>query len=161
MPEVREQEARLWRIVPGFLRKRSKTSPGKDGEEELVLGVQEEPEERAGGRREAKLRSRLSWTYGRREGVVRVPGKVEEVLERTLEEDILRLGDKEQTETVPSSGNVKEVVRSKSVVDRRELERNTSLPGRQERGGLSKEEARRRLMSWRRTTIVRKTSEQQ
>ena len=42
----------------------------------------------------------------------------------------------------------------------RPLKRGESLPGKLAAGTLSKHEARRRLMSWRRTTSVRKNSEQ-
>ena len=43
----------------------------------------------------------------------------------------------------------------------RPLQRGESFPGRQAAGTLSKHEARRRLLSWKKTTIVRKNSEQQ
>ena len=42
----------------------------------------------------------------------------------------------------------------------RPLQRGESLPGKLAAGTLSKHEAKRRLMSWRKTTIVRKNSEQ-
>ena len=42
----------------------------------------------------------------------------------------------------------------------RELQREHSFPG-QFSGALTKTEARRRLLSWKRTTIARKNSEQQ
>ena len=43
----------------------------------------------------------------------------------------------------------------------RPLKRGESFPGTFDSGTLSKQEARRRLKSWRRTTIVRKNSEKQ
>ena len=149
----REEEAGLWRILPGFLRKRSKT-PANDHvpdaksrevekseevlENEAAMRVVEERSRRLG------MRGRLSWTYGgsrEKQG-----GEVEEAAGENEAEKV------EEEERV--------VLRA-SLVERRELQRGASFPGRLGAGGgLSKEEAKRRLLSWRRTTIVRKTSEQ-
>ena len=90
------------------------------------------------------MRGRLSWTYGgsrEKQG-----GEAEEA------------GSRENEAEKPER-----VVLRASLVERRELQRGASFPGRLGGGGggqLSKEEAKRRLLSWRRTTIVRKTSEQ-
>lgn len=149
----REEEAGLWRILPGFLRKRSKTPANDDVpdaksrdvekseevlENEAAMRVVEERSRRLG------MRGRLSWTYGgsrEKQG-----GEVEEAAGENEAEKV------EQEERV--------VLRA-SLVERRELQRGASFPGRLGAGGgLSKEEAKRRLLSWRRTTIVRKTSEQ-
>jgi len=150
----REEEAGLWRILPGFLRKRSKTPAndvapdGKRREEEkseemleneAALRVVEERSRRLG------MRGRLSWTYGgsrEKQG-----GEAEEA------------GGENEAEKPEQQERV--VLRA-SMVERRELQRGASFPGRLGAGGggLSKEEAKRRLLSWRRTTIVRKTSEQ-
>ena len=43
----------------------------------------------------------------------------------------------------------------------RDLHREHSFPGKLSSGSLSKNEARRRLLSWKRTTTARKTSEKQ
>ena len=92
------------------------------------------------------MRGRLSWTYGgsrEKQG-----GEVEEAA---------REGEAEKRE------RDERVVLRASLVERRELQRGASFPGRLAAAGgagLSKEEAKRRLLSWRRTTIVRKTSEQ-
>ena len=93
------------------------------------------------------MRGRLSWTYGgsrEKQG-----GEVEEAAGE---------GEAEKREE-----RDERVVLRASLVERRELQRGASFPGRLAAGGgagLSKEEAKRRLLSWRRTTIVRKTSEQ-
>lgn len=47
-----------------------------------------------------------------------------------------------------------------SSSEARPLQREESFPGRQHNGSLSKYEAKKRLLSWRKTTIVRKNSEQ-
>ena len=150
----REEEAGLWRILPGFLRKRSKTPANDDVldteskkvekseevlEKEAALRVVEERSRRLG------MRGRLSWTYGgsrEKQG-----GEVEEAAGENEADKV------EQEE--------ERVVLRASLVERRELQRGASFPGRLgSSSGLSKEEAKRRLLSWRRTTIVRKTSEQ-
>ena len=92
------------------------------------------------------MRGRLSWTYGgsrEKQG-----GEVEEAAG--------------EAETEKRERDERVVLRA-SLVERRELQRGASFPGRLAAAGgagLSKEEAKRRLLSWRRTTIVRKTSEQ-
>ena len=149
----REEEAGLWRILPGFLRKRSKTPANDDAvdakgrevekseqvlENEAAMRVVEERSRRLG------MRGRLSWTYGgsreKQEAEVEEAGGENEV------------GKPEHQERVALRA---------SMVEKRELQRGASFPGRLGAGGgLSKEEAKRRLLSWRRTTIVRKTSEQ-
>ena len=137
MPDLsREEELGLWRIVPAFLRKRSKTPVAQEepGPEEPSEVPPAPPAGKEEGRSKLELRQRLSWTYGGSRANRRV-------------------------ETEPAERQ--EVMRSTSVVERRELQRGSSFPGRLgAAGGISKEEARRRLVSWRRTTIVRKTSEQ-
>ena len=141
MPDLsREEELGLWRIVPAFLRKRSKTPVAQEepGTEEPAEVPPAPPAGRAPaeGRSKLELRQRLSWTYGGNRANRRV-------------------------ETEPVAAERQEVARSTSVVERRELQRGSSFPGRLgAAGGISKEEAKRRLVSWRRTTIVRKTSEQ-
>ena len=139
-----------------FNRKRSKTPANDDApvaksreeeksEDEATLRVVEERSRRLG------MRGRLSWTYG---GGREKPG--EEIDQQAVEE----LEAERRTERVERA-----VLRT-SLVERRELQRGASFPGRLGGtaggggGGLSKEEAKRRLLSWRRTTIVRKTSEQ-
>ena len=109
-------------------------------EKEAALRLVEERSRRLG------MRGRLSWTYG---GGREKPG--EEIEQQAGEE----LEAERRTEQVERA-----VLRT-SLVERRELQRGASFPGRLGGGGgLSKEEAKRRLLSWRRTTIVRKTSEQ-
>ena len=110
-------------------------------EKEAALRLVEERSRRLG------MRGRLSWTYG---GGREKPG--EEIEQQAVEE----LEAERRTERVERA-----VLRT-SLVERRELQRGASFPGRlgATAGGLSKEEAKRRLLSWRRTTIVRKTSEQ-
>ena len=114
-------------------------------EKEAALRLVEERSRRLG------MRGRLSWTYG---GGREKPG--EEIEQKAVEE----LEAERRTERVERA-----VLRT-SLVERRELQRGASFPGRLGAtaggggGGLSKEEAKRRLLSWRRTTIVRKTSEQ-
>ena len=132
-----------------LIRKRSKTPANdnapdaksreeeKSEEKEAALRVVEERSRRLG------MRGRLSWTYGgsrEKQG-----GEAEEA------------GSRENEAEKPER-----VVLRASLVERRELQRGASFPGRLGGGGgqLSKEEAKRRLLSWRRTTIVRKTSEQ-
>ena len=72
------------------------------------------------------------------------------------------LGVSSTLELIDGAEKPERVVLRASLVERRELQRGASFPGRLGGGGgqLSKEEAKRRLLSWRRTTIVRKTSEQ-
>ena len=113
-------------------------------EKEAALRLVEERSRRLG------MRGRLSWTYG---GGREKPG--EEIEQQVGEE----LEAERRTERVERA-----VLRT-SLVEKRELQRGASFPGRLGGtagggGGLSKEEAKRRLLSWRRTTIVRKTSEQ-
>ena len=95
------------------------------------------------------MRGRLSWTYG---------GSREKQGGEVAEEEAVGENKAEKHE------QQERVVLRASLVERRELQRGASFPGRLGAGGggggLSKEEAKRRLLSWRRTTIVRKTSEQ-
>ena len=111
-------------------------------EKEAALRLVEERSRRLG------MRGRLSWTYG--------GGREKEIEQKAVEE----------LEAERRTDQVERAVLRTSLVERRELQRGASFPGRLGGtaggggGGLSKEEAKRRLLSWRRTTIVRKTSEQ-
>ena len=125
------EEGRRWRILPAFLRRRSKTPVKEERQEEGEAALAEEQGRKLG------MPGRLSWTYGS----VRRRPEGQAVVEGVGEEQV---GEAELRPV---------------AVERRELQRGSSHPG-QGAGGISKEEAKRRLVSWRRTTIVRKSSEQ-
>ena len=124
------EEARRWRILPAFLRRRSKTPVKEERQEEGEAALVEEQSRKLG------MRGRLSWTYG-------------SVRRRPEGEAVEGVGEEQ----------VEEVELRPAAVERRDLQRGSSHPG-PVAGGISKEEAKRRLVSWRRTTIVRKSSEQ-
>ena len=190
MPSCQEitdaDEHKIWKIVPGFLRKKSrnvksnyleyqevtKDNTNKAAFEEAELSISENDQEgviKADtiGDREGQdhlgdnprhrvleasakksLTNRLSWTYGyktseRSYTVLRKKDKDIVSPEPSLEFPVLQLEDEDQPSSI------------------RPLQRGESFPGKLGAGTLSKHEAKRRLMSWRRTTVVRKNSEHQ
>ena len=141
---ARKDKIRLWRIVPSFLRKPFKTQvaqiePRSEVTSAPLSGkVEGRSAGKALGRSSARLKQRC-WSYG-------------------------GARDKRRGETEGQEG---------PVVKRRELQRGSSFPGGGSSwqsfssflpgrlgtgGGISKEEARKRLLGWRRTTSVRKVS---
>ena len=178
------EERKIWKIVPGFLRKKPRNvkqnppeyqevtadNTNKAAFEEADLFISENDDESEivtdtsfkGGEQKIEddhrlqqslvgkrsLANRLSWTYGyktsdRNHSMQRKKGMDLVDPEPNLEFPVLQLEDEDQPSSI------------------RPLQRGESFPGKLAAGTLSKHEAKRRLMSWRRTTIVRKNSEHQ
>ena len=179
-------EPKIWKIVPGFLRKKSRNVKQKPPEtqevtkedtnkaafehSETVISENDEesviiadpdykrtqtedvgdhqPHQSPAAGAAKSLGSRLSWTYGykssdRNSSMQRKKGVGQVGAEQSLEFSILKLDEEDHPSSI------------------RPLQRGESFPGKLAAGTLSKHEAKRRLMSWRRTTIVRKNSEHQ
>ena len=200
-------EPKLWKIVPGFLRKKSRNvkqnPPGiQEGAEEnknkaacvppatvisendaesFIAGefalesrqteeADNQPPASLGATR--NLGSRLSWTFGyktadaqhnlqRKKGV----GLVNPTSQVSLVGPTCQAGQVVPTCQVGQDTNLEISVMRLDEEDGpssiRPLQRGESFPAKLGAGTLSKHEAKRRLMSWRRTTIVRKNSEHQ
>merc|ERR1712083_455823 len=180
-------EHKIWKIVPGFLRKKSRnvqqippeyqdvsednTNKAVFEEVELVISENDEGEgviaadaiadktaQESRVDRKEKLRevsakrslaNRLSWTYGY---------KTNDHSNSTHRKKGADLGSRETSVEFPVLQLDKDDHPGSMI---RTLQRGESFPGKLAAGTLSKHEARRRLMSWRRTTIVRKNSEHQ
>ena len=170
MPTCQENsdtdERKIWKIVPGFLRKKSRNVKQKPPEyqevtrdntnkaafEEAELLISENESESESDKQvqasdnkqhqrvRQSLANRLSWTYGHKAS------------ERSNSTHKKREGT-DMVEEFPDQGD------SQVLPAIRPLQRGESFPGRLAAGTLSKQEARRRLETWRRTTIVRKNSE--
>ena len=164
------ESRRIWKIFPDFIRKKSgtnkktATAPGLSESEPEGLKLTERCRNAdtdtgtdtktddgpgAGGltttpeskemltAKKSLVGCRKSWTYGDRAGSLN-----------------------RQSST---SGEVFDEPEVTDHLERevRELHREHSFPGKFTSGSLSKNEARRRLLSWKRTTTARKTSEKQ
>ena len=141
---ARKEKISLWRIVPSFLRKPFKTLVAQEVTSAPPPG---KVEGRSTGKKLRRSDARLEhrrWTYrvardNRRGETEGQKGLV--VRRRTTSE---RIG-LERGSSFPGRGS--------------SWQRVSSFPGRLGPGGrISKEEARRRLLGWRRTTSVRKVS---
>ena len=159
---------RIWKIFPDFIRKKSGTNkkaapPGLSEPEGLKLTercriadtdteTDTKTDDGPGARglttttenkemltaKKSLVGSRKSWTYGDSRG---------ESLSRRISGE---------GETFDEAGDGPRLER-----EVRELHREHSFPGKFPSGSLSKNEARRRLLSWKRTTTARKNSEKQ
>ena len=134
-------ESRVWKILPEFMRKKSGTNNNKKQRVTEICNNTKTDDSKdvttaaQDLTTKRQLGCRKSWTYGDR-----------------------RSCDRCQTptpETEPTTCSNKHV---RSV---KELQREYSFPGKFSSGSLTKNEAQRRLQSWKKTTIVRKNSEQQ
>lgn len=164
------ESRRIWKIFPDFIRKKSGTNkktaaaPGlsEPEPEDLKLtprrhnadtdtetdtktddgpgagGLTTTPESKEMlTAKKSLVGCRKSWTYGDRVGSLNRQNSASgEVFDEPGDE-----------------GNLEREVR--------ELHREHSFPGKFTSGSLSKNEARKRLLSWKRTTTARKTSEKQ
>ena len=148
-------ESKVWRIIPDFIRKKSGTNKKRQQPGDLKLtdvpAVSDTKNEEENVVREAvnrdlgkksQLNCRKSWTYG-----------YCSVCDRGLKQCI-----EEGKNCDSSRQNLGENVDYVRKV--KELQREHSFPGHSS-GSLTKNEAKRRLMSWKKTTIARKNSEKQ
>ena len=148
-------ESKVWRILPDFIRKKSGGNKKRQQPEDLKLtdvpavsDTKNDDEENAVTGEVVRdlgkksLSCRKSWTYG-----------YCSVCDRGLKQCI------EEGKNCDNNGqNVGENVDYVRKV--KELQREHSFPGHSS-GSLTKNEAKRRLMSWKKTTIARKNSEKQ
>lgn len=164
------ESRRIWKIFPDFIRKKSgtnkktATAPGlsepeleglkltercRNADTDTGTDTKTDDGPGAGGltttpeskemltAKKSLVGCRKSWTYGDRAGSLNRQGS--------------------------ASGEVFDEPGVTGHLEReaRELHREHSFPGKFTSGSLSKNEARRRLLSWKRTTTARKTSEKQ
>ena len=175
---------RGWRFIPGFLKKTTGACSKKPDvveneikkiEAEEILKVTDKASNEVGrevidnvevldgksdevsdNAKDQQEKNRFSWTYGSRlngryHSVQRKKGLgqgaenvgIDKPFDLTCELTLVKLDEAdEETKVKP-------------------LQRGESFPGSFTNGNLSKREARKRLQSWKRTTIVRKNSEHQ
>jgi len=162
--------SRVWRIIPDCIKKNGtnkkqqehienikftdtsvNTLPDTKTDDQTIVGSDRKDLQITQATK-ISLGNRKSWTYGSR------------IERNSCDKDIKdfkHFDIMEDKENVEEGEALNRVIELDSLQRVRELQREHSFPGKLTSASLTKHEARRRLMSWKKTTIARKNSEKQ